>query len=133
MADWLAEQACEAAEIRAEEKARQDEGCGCCCCTGTCNDTEEETAEETEGEDGPRPEWQDEGEGVFAFSVITSWYDEQSAWFVPEGWVMISASVEDCDDLKRYETAEKIRVRRAPPPVTPDVAPLRVPLFQRAA
>jgi len=130
LADWLAEEASEAEEIRAAIKASEAEGCQCCCCTGTCNESEEE--EET-GEEGPRAEWQDEGEGIYSFSVITSWYDDKSQWFVGEGWTLVSATREDCEDLKRYETAERIQVRRAPPPITSDIAPLRVPLYQRAA
>jgi hypothetical protein len=141
VADWLDEAACEAQEIRAADAAREAEGCQCCCCAGTCHESEEETEEriklaqqEETGEQGPRAEWQDEGEGIYSFGVVTSWYDSPSAWFVPEGWTLVSATVEDCDDLKRYETAERIQVRRAPPPVTSDIAPLRVPLFdQRAA
>jgi len=137
LADWLEEEACEAREVRAADAAREVEGCQCCCCTGTCNETEEETEErinEEQGEQGPRAEWQDEGDGVFSFGVVTSWYDDKSQWFVPEGWTLVSATVEDCEDLKRYETAERVQVRRAPPPVTSDTAPLRVPLFtQRAA
>jgi hypothetical protein len=136
VADWLDEAACEAQEIRAADAAREAEGCQCCCCTGTCHESVEETEARLSpeaGEEGPLAHWQDEGEGVYGFTAITSWYDEASQWFVPEGWTLVSATVEDCDDLKRYETLEKIQVRRACPPVTSDIAPLRVPLFDRRA
>lgn len=117
LADWLDECDSEDREIRAANKASEAEGCRCCCCTGTCNETEEEEEEEEEqGDSAPLPHWQDEGEGVYSFSVVTSWYDGPTAWFVPEGWFLLNTTPEDGDRdyLKHHETAERVRVRRLP-------------------
>jgi hypothetical protein len=133
LADWQDEQHSELLEAREAAKFARTTGCvfgecSCCCCTGACADSDDR--EDSSGEATVPSHWQPEGEGVYSFGVITSWYDDDSSWFIPEGWECFrrESGREDQSDLKRYESAEKVWVRPLPPPVECDVAPLRVSL-----
>lgn len=129
MADWLDEQAAEAQEAQEAEKAlaeaEAEAGCNCCC-TGECADTD--STPEADGVLAVPSHWEAQGENVYSFEVITSWYDD-GAWFAPEGWECFKREAgEFSSDLKRYESYERVWLRPLPPPVLGDVAPLRVRL-----